>query len=135
MSTDDMRVLREAAAVVLGFAFFHRGDTGHKLLNRQISVHARGISLAPRAKTLPLNRAAPMTRLESQTFDPESRALRLRQRWSPFAQSYQPPDSSFWALPQEASKPFPATVIDKWLKRSLSRVSWEAQPGEKLTGH
>ena len=135
MRTDDMQVLREAAAVVLGFAFFHRGDTGHKLLNRQISVHARGISLSPRAKTLPLNRASPMTRPESPTFDPESRVLRLLQRWSTFAQSYQRPESSFWALPQETSKTFPATVIDLWLKRSLSRVGWDAQPGEKFTGH
>ena len=135
LRTDEMPVLRACAAVVLAFAFFHRGDTGHKLLARHISVHAHGISISPRAKTLPLNVAYPLTRFESARFDPESRVWRLLKKWQDYAKTYQKPDSSFWALPRETAKRFPATIIDTWLKSCLLAVGRKPQPGEKYSGH
>ena len=128
LRTDEMPVLRACAAVVLAFAFFHRGDTGHKLLARHISVHAHGISISPRAKTLPLNVAYPLTRFESARFDPESRVWRLLKKWQDYAKTYQKPGSSFWALPRKTAKRFPA-------KRCLLAVAWKPQPSKKYSGH
>ena len=136
LRTDDMTVLRECAAVVLTFAFFHRGDTGHnKLLAKHNSVHAHGISISPRAKTLPLDVAYPLTRSESAQFDPESRVWRLLKKWQDYAMTYQKPESSVWALPRETAKRFPATIIDTWLKSCLLAVGKKPQPGEKYSGH
>ena len=98
-------------------------------------MHAHGISISPRAKTLPLNVAYPFTRSESARFDPESRVWRLLKKWQDYAKTYQKPDSSFWALPRETAKRFPATIIDTWLKSCLLAVDRKPQPGEKYSGH
>ena len=98
-------------------------------------MHAHGISISPRAKTLPLNVAYPLTRFESARFDPESRVWRLLKKWQDYAKTYQKLDSSFWALPRETAKRFPATIIDTWLKSCLLAVGRKPQPGEKYSGH
>ena len=69
LSTDDMRVLRDAVAVVVAFAFYARGDTGVLLLRKHVGISARGLTLSVRGKTVPRNVAAPTTREQYDKYD------------------------------------------------------------------
>ena len=135
LSTDDMRVLRDAVAVVVAFAFYARGDTGVLLLRKHVGISARGLTLSVRGKTVPRNVAAPTTREQYDKYDPDGLFMALVQRWHSYSATYQQPADMYWCLPGEQQRSWSSAAVDQWLQRSLLRVGWHPQPGEKWSGH
>ena len=70
LRTPDLILLRACCAVVLGFCWFARPDSGVKLLRKHVTFGAKGVTLNFYGKTVPVHTSCPIHRDSSQRFDP-----------------------------------------------------------------
>ena len=134
LKTDDIDVLRKCAAVVMGFAWFNRADTGTQLRREDVSIDERGISIDARSKTTAPNVSCTMTRVHDVRYDPDSMVEQLIRKWYVRSEPLHTPHSQFWSLPSDKAELQPS-IITKWLTQCCSLVNCSPPKGQSWTGH
>lgn len=133
VNTPDRAMLRACAAVVLGFCWFARPDSGVKLQRKHVTFGLRGVTLNFYGKTVPVHTSCPIHRDSTQRFDPEGLVLSVLRRWHKTSAQWQTRDSPYWCLPSDMDAQRSAAVTS-WLRIACDAVHAAPPAGEKWTG-
>lgn len=133
LKTPDLGLLRACSAVVLGFCWFARPDSGVKLLRKHVTFGATGVTLNFYGKTVPVHTSCPIHRDSNQRFDPEGLVLAVLRRWHNTSATWQHRDSEYWRTPGDGGV-LRSSLVSSWLRTACQAVQAEPPAGEKWTG-
>ena len=123
---------RAAVAATFTFCFFARGATGAALRAEHVRRSVTGITV-----TLESEKGKAQS-WDSRTFTLPPGAVPgladLLSKWEAFRGRCKPRDS-YYALPGERRRTFPASQVDTWLREILAHLDVQPPAGELWSGH
>jgi hypothetical protein len=131
LATASRETRRASTALVIGYCFFQRADTGEKTLRRDIQLTERGIEVRENAKNVPIRQPALFTIPRPKAYSVSPHALLERYLLLTADASL---DTPLWQLSGEKTPPASA-AWGKWLTTLLKVADIEPPLGARWTKH